>query len=83
VVNSAALFFRRFLIYPDVELELYEPSGATLLARVPIDFILDVDLGAVFKQNPARILTALLDVHLQGFLPSRQRSYFAPRGTSR
>lgn len=66
--------FQGLLIDPDVDLAPDPAFCTAMLAGVPLAFALDLDAGAVDQQMQRTIRSTVGDVHLQGFLPPRQRA---------
>ncbi len=62
------------LVDPERDLAPDTPLRATVLARMPFAFALDLDAGAVDQQVQRSPGATVGDVHCQGFLAARQRA---------
>ena len=66
--------FQGLLVDPDVDLAADPAFCTSMIAGVPLAFALDLDAGTVDQQMQRTIRSTVGGVHLQGFLPPRQRA---------
>ena len=69
---------QRFLVDSEVNLAPDPSLGATMLARVPLAFALDLDPGAVDQQVQWALRPTVGDVDGQGLLTAGQRAEVGP-----